>query len=204
MNITKLTTTTAAVATLLLLNVPSINAQDATPAAAPSAAPSASAAPSTTPAADAGRQDFRARIDERIKTALKASDDEWAVIQPLLDKVETLQRDALMGRFSMMGGGFNRRGGDQASASPGASPAANRDRGDRGGRPDRTPSPETAALQSALESDGTSTDDIKAKLQALRDSRKKTTADLEQAREDLEKVLTLRQEATLVMMGILE
>jgi len=108
----------------------------------------------------------------------------------------------LVGRFGGMGGfgGFrrNRDGGDQASpgASPAASPAAGNNR--------PSGSPESQALKAALDSDATSTEDIKAKLQALRDARKKNAADLEQARQDLEKVLTLRQEATLVNMGILE
>ena len=45
--------------------------------------------------------------------------------------------------------------------------------------------PETQALKTALDSDSTSTDDIKAKLQALRDARKKSVAELEQARAGL-------------------
>lgn len=204
MNITKITTITAALSATLLLNIPRLTAQDASPA--PSAAPSASAAPSGSPAADGNRrgggnmEDFRARMNDRIKTALKATDDEWTVIQPLLEKVQTLQ---FAGRGNIGGfGGFNRRGRDggnqpSASASPSASPSNNN-------RPDRIASPEATALKTALDADGTSNDDIKAKLQALRDSRKKNAADLAQAREDLKKVLTLRQEATLVNMGILE
>jgi hypothetical protein len=38
----------------------------------------------------------------------------------------------------------------------------------------------------------------------LRDARKKAQSDLEQARENLKKVLTLRQEATFVEMGVLD
>jgi hypothetical protein len=59
-------------------------------------------------------------------------------------------------------------------------------------------------LRSALADSSTSPEDIKTKLQALRDARKKAAADLETARGDLQKVLTLRQEATLVEMGILD
>jgi hypothetical protein len=60
------------------------------------------------------------------------------------------------------------------------------------------------ALNTALASDSTSDDDIKTKLQALRDARKKAQDALDQAREDLKKVLTVRQEATLVQFGVLE
>ena len=119
-------------------------------------------------------------MNEMIKTSLKATDDEWSVIQPLLEKVQTKQRETLASRFGAFGG---RRGGD---------------------RPDRSASPETDALKAALESESTSPADIKAKLEAVRAARKKATADLDQAREELRKVLTQRQEASLVMLGILE
>ncbi|MGB8352464.1 MAG: hypothetical protein WCD79_01100 [Chthoniobacteraceae bacterium] len=203
MNINKLTTITVALSAAMLLNTSHGMAQDATPAPSVAATPAPSvapaAAPSASPTGDARREEFRARMNGFIKTALKATDDEWAVIQPLLEKVQTLQRESMAGRIGGFGGfgGFGRRGGDQAAAGASASPSANN-------RPDRMGSPESVALKAALDSDATSTNDIKAKLQALRDARKKNTADLEQARQDLEKVLTLRQEATLVNMGILE
>jgi hypothetical protein len=161
-------------------------------------------------------------MNDRIKTALNATDDEWAVIQPLLEKVQTAMRATQAGRFGGMGGG--RRGGGFGggpggggpggpgggpggpggnAAAPGASPGAN-----GGGRQGRfggaVSSPEADALREALASDSTTPDEIKTKLQALRDARKKAQADLDQAREDLEKVLTLRQEAVLVQMGMLE
>mgnify|MGYP001074398676 CR=1 FL=1 len=60
------------------------------------------------------------------------------------------------------------------------------------------------ALQTTLENKDASADDIKAKLTALRTSRAKKEADLKSAREELRKVLTLRQEAQLVLMGMLD
>jgi len=200
MNISKITTITTALSAAMLLNIP--NGMAADPSPAPTAAtPAASAAPSASPTGDARREEFRTRMNGFIKTALKATDDEWAVIQPLLEKVQTLQRESFAGRMGGMMGGFGRRGrgegGDQAAASPSASQTNTNNNRPAG-------SPESQALKAALDSDATSSADIKAKLQALRDARKKTTADLDQAREDLKKVLTLRQEATLVNMGILE
>jgi Spy/CpxP family protein refolding chaperone len=96
-----------------------------------------------------------------------------------------------------MGGrrGGGRPGGDQ----PGAA-----DRPERTDRPTPPSSAETEALKTVLASEGASATDIKAKLEALRDTRKKAAAELDQAREELRKVLTLRQEATLVMVGVLE
>jgi hypothetical protein len=149
-------------------------------------------------------EQFRQRMNERIKTQLKATDEEWAVIQPLLENVQTKMRETMMSRFAGMAGGAGgapRRG--PAGEAPGASPAAGAaDRPER--RAQRPVSTESADLRAALENDQTSNTDIKAKLEALRASRKRGEDELAQARADLKKVLSLRQEATLVMMGMLD
>ena len=149
-------------------------------------AQSASPAPAASPAASTGDKtaDYLQRVNDKIKATLKATDEEWPVIEPLLFKVETAQRLA-SGRASSTS--RKSRTGASADAS--------------GSRPGL---PEADALKTALDSDGTSTDEIKARLQAFRDARKRAIADLEQAREDLKQVLTLRQEAALVQMGILD
>jgi hypothetical protein len=146
-------------------------------------------------------EEFRQRMNERLKASLKVTDDEWGIIQPLLEKVTTKQRDASAGRFGGFGGGG--RGGDRG-------PGGNGGQGGGGGggndqnRADRPGSAESQALRTALESESTSPEDIKAKLAALREFRKKAAVELATAREDLRKVLSVRQEATLVTMGILE
>src|SRR5687767_11756563 len=61
-----------------------------------------------------GRGDFDpARFMEermnRTKERLGATEEEWQVIKPKLEKVMTAQAEAVMGRFGMGGG---RRGGD--------------------------------------------------------------------------------------------
>jgi len=140
-------------------------------------------------------------MNEHLKAALKVNDEEWGVIQPLLEKVQTKMRESMMSRFGGMGGG--RRWGQGGGQGANANPSANNG-GDRGNRPERQRPAEIEALQKALESEATSPEEIKTKLQALRDSRKKSAAELEQAQEDLRKVLTQRQEATLVMMGMLQ
>jgi len=76
--------------------------------------------------------------------------------------------------------------------------------GNRGNRFGPQSSPEEDALRTALASTSTTPDEINSKLTALRAARAKATSDLEAARDDLKKVLTLRQEATLVEMGILD
>jgi len=64
--------------------------------------------------------------------------------------------------------------------------------------------PDVTALQTVLENKDASPEEIKAKLNALRTTRAKREAELKTAREELRKVLTLRQEAQLVLMGMLD
>lgn len=148
-------------------------------------------------------EQFRQRMIERLKTSLKASDEEMTVIQPLVEKVFAKQREAAAGnRFGGGGGGPRppRGGGDRP---PGESPdgAGPERRNWRGGGGE---TPEAQALRDALDKDGTPPSEITAKLTALREQRKKAAAELASAREDLRKVLTVRQEAVLVQTGLLE
>ncbi|MEI6351443.1 MAG: hypothetical protein WCP06_10095 [Verrucomicrobiota bacterium] len=188
MQTTKLTAITAAIAATLLFNTSRGWTQDAPPPQ-PSAAPAAEV--KSGPGAPSGdrMKQFRQRMAERLKTALKASDEEWSVIQPLLEKMYAKQREVGGARFGFGG----RRGG----GGPGGE--------ERGNRPSMFGgTPQADALEIALKSESTSPAEIKAKLDALREARKKATAQLDQAREDLRKVLTQRQEATLVLIGILQ
>ncbi len=148
------------------------------------------------------RAEFRARMNERLKTSLKVTDDEWAVLQPLIEKVQTAQREA--GGFGGFGGGPGGFGGGRRGGNGGN--GGNDNGGGTPPAPDlsRPGAAEAQALRTTLESDGATPDEIKAKLAAVRDFRKKGQATLASAREDLKKVLTLRQEAVLVSMGILD
>ena len=165
-------------------------------------------------------EEFRARMEERVKTSLKVTDDEWKVLQPLIEAVQTKQRDAFSGRgFGGFGGGRGGPGGGGpggggpggggnggaptaggGAPAPGGAPAA----GGGGDQQNRGGSAESQALRTALESETTANDDLKAKLAALREARKKAAAELAAARADLQKVVTVRQEAVLVSMGVLE
>ena len=59
------------------------------------------------------------------------------------------------------------------------------------------------ALQTTLENASAAPDEIKTKLTALRTAREKTRQELATAQKELREVLTLRQEAQLVLMGML-
>ena len=131
-------------------------------------------------------EDFQKRMNERLKASLKVTDEEWSVMQPLIEKVQTKQRDAMGSRF---GGGRPRGDNNSGGASSG---------------PARPGEAESNALRTAVENEGTSPEEIKAKLAAVRNQRQKAAGELAQAREELKKVVTVRQEATLVSMGLLE
>lgn len=127
------------------------------------------------------------RMMERMKEQMKAPDDEWAVISPKLEAVMKAQRDARVGGF----GGFGGRGG-----------------GGGGGGNDQQPQSEVAKasreLRTTLEAENASPETVAAKLKAYRDARAKAEESLKAAREELKGVLNERQEAVLVMAGMLE
>ncbi len=147
------------------------------------------------------------RMLARFQEEMKASDDEWQVIKPLLEDVLTKQRDASMFGFGR-GRGFGGRGGP-GGRGPGNEGPDDRgnapdSRTERGGPPQDDNNPEMTALQELLDAEDSDPADIQAKLEALRTSRKDKQEALKQARENLQKVLTVRQEAMLVLRGILE
>ena len=133
---------------------------------------------------------------DQLKTALGASDDEFAAIQPKILAVMQDQRDANVGNFRMFGG----RGGPGGGRFGGG--------GFGGGYgPTTEPSVVQTALQdlqTTLDDQNASPDAIKAKLDTLRQARTKARQDLAVAQADLKSVLTQRQEAVMVLMGYLD
>ncbi len=131
-------------------------------------------------------QQMRERMQQRIKETMGATDDEWKVLQPKVEKVQQLQMNA-RGGFGF--GGFGRRGGG-------------------GGGNDQQPTTPVGIasqdLRTTLENKDAGADVIKQKLQALRDARAKAQAEVTAAQAELKELLTARQEAALVSMNILE
>ena len=143
-----------------------------------------------------GRNWDPAQMQQRMMDAFKermgATDEEWGVIQPKLAKVLEAQRDARGGGMGGMMGGRGNRGGD---------------RGNRGGEDaqDQSPTAKAASdLRTTLENEKSSPDEIKAKLKTVRDTRAAAQKDLKAAQEDLKGVLTERQEAMLVLVGMMD
>lgn len=136
-----------------------------------------------------GRGNFNPQeMQERQLTMLReqfgvTDDAEWGIIAQKITKVSELRRTA--GPGGMMAGGRGGFGG-----------------GGGGGRGRGTGNPELDQLRSAV-NDKLPDAEIKARLERLREARKNETAKLEQAQEELRAVLSVRQEAFAVMMGLL-
>jgi hypothetical protein len=143
------------------------------------------------------------RMMERYREQLGVTnDDEWKAIEGRVQKVLDARREVGfggMGRGMMMGRG-GRGGGGGGAANDNATAGAGQGGGRRGGG--RQLSPAAQELQQAIEAKAP-TDEIKTKLAKYREDRQQKEANLQKAQDDLKKVLNSRQEATAVLMGLL-
>jgi multidrug resistance efflux pump len=139
---------------------------------------------------------MREMMAQRMQENLGITAEEWKVLGPKIEKVQTLSREANAGGMGMFGRGMmgnrgNRgnRGGGMMGAQEGEETAVQK---------------ATAALQATLESPNPSTETIKQQLTALRQAKEKAKQELATAQADLRKVLSLPQEARCVLMGLLD
>jgi len=160
---------------------------------------------------------MRQRILNRMRQRLEVPNDaEWKIVSDRINKV-TEVRQVLGGpggpppQTGDRGpGGFGPPGGDPQSGPGGPqgdSDKAGRSRGGPGGLGgpggfSRPSSPEFDALTKALDGKA-SADEIKNKLAAWRAAQKRKEAALAQAEEALRKLLSVRQEAVAVTLGLL-
>ena len=135
--------------------------------------------------------EMRNRMQERMlevaKEHMKITDEEeWAVIKPRLSKVFKLS-DNNNGMANVMRSMFRRNfGGANAKKSTEPVQIA------------------TDELQDTLDKEAPTNAEIQAKLTALRGAREKNRQALITAQQELKEILTLKQEALLVMAGMLE
>ncbi len=162
----------------------------------------APAAPQGAPGGPGGRQgrgnwdpeQMRQRMMERIREQLAVKDDsEWGVIESRIKKINDARSG--MGRGF---GGFGGPGGPGGQGGQGGRPGGRQGQGGFG-----QPNPDAEALQTALDS-GASADDIKSKLTAYRASAKQKEAQLEKAQDELRQLLSVKQEARAVLLGLLK
>jgi hypothetical protein len=138
---------------------------------------------------------MRQMMMDRLKQALQSTDEEWKVLGPKLERVMTLSRDADAGRGGMFGGGNGgpMRGGPMTPPGGGSRSTAT-----------SVVAKAADALQQTLSNTDVTPDQIKAKLAALRAARQKVQQNLSNARQEVRQLVTQRQEAQLVLMGMLD
>lgn len=131
-----------------------------------------------------GRGSGRFMDDVRVK--IHATEEEWKVIGPKLQKVITARQTYDAARATA-GGGFGGRGG----GGPGRWQADG-------------VSQAYLDLRAAVDDSKITPEEIQAKLQAVREARQKARTDLDAATRDLLELLTCQQEAILVSLGYLD
>lgn len=141
---------------------------------------------------------FRQMRIDRFREQLEVTnDDEWKVLEGAIGKVVDAQMDAMAGMArGMMGGGRRNRGGDQGAGGP---PGGGNRPNPFGGTPD----PDSEALQAAIDNKAPA-EDLKGKLAKVRANAKAKEAKLTATQDDLKKLLTARQEAIAVTVGLLK
>ncbi len=158
---------------------------------------------------DPGR--MRQMMDQRLREQLGATEAQWKVLGPPVTKVVELSRQTRGGGpGGMMFGGMGGRGGMMPGGmgGRGGRPGGPGDPG--GGRPGAPAREQTAVekaqeqLRTVLDNTSATPEQIKTQLTALRTAREKARQQLAAAQQDLRKIITIRQEAVLVMMGALD
>jgi hypothetical protein len=156
--------------------------------------PSRESAATTRPAAPAraatgvlggifgGRGSGRLLDDVRVKA--QATEEEWRVIGPKLQKV-IAARQIYDASRATAGNAFAGRGGGGRWQADGVSQAY-------------------LDLRAAVDDAKATPEDVQAKLRAVREARQKAKADLDAATKDLLELITARQEAILVSLGYLD
>jgi len=141
-------------------------------------------------------QQIQQRAKEFLRDKLVVTNDaEWGVIEVRLTKVVQLKVQTQMGGSGLIGG--MRPGGNGG--------------GPNGGGLDQIvrallgiePMPEAEALQKAIDNHASKAE-LRAALAKYVEARKQKQAELEKAQADLRQVLTLHQEGTMLLMGILD
>ena len=145
------------------------------------------------PAPGGGPPDFaqmRQRMSERLKEMLAASDDEWKVLQPRIEAIQQQKRDSGGGMGGMMFGGGG--GGFRPPGSPGDD------------QPKSEVQQKAADLRTVTDNKDSKPVDIKEKVAALRAAKEKSKAELQKQQAELREIVTIRQEAVLIMLGVMD
>jgi hypothetical protein len=155
----------------------------------------------TTPRRSMTAEERAKRTDDRMKKRLGATDDQWKTLGPNVMKVSTLARQ--------LSGNDGRARGASRPPRDGGGGERGADRGDRERRPGRG-GEETALQKSAsdllkvLANKEAKPEEITKSLTAYRKLRADAKAELDKAQKELAKAVSGRQEAQLVLMGLID
>lgn len=128
---------------------------------------------------------FQDRMLERMKETLEASDEEWQVLKPRIEKVLTLSRQ------TRVMAGFGQRFRPPQEQATGQQTEQNQ------------VEKAQEELRTVLENKQAKPEEIKQKLTALREAVEKAKQELAKAQQELREILSVRQEAQMVLMGLL-
>ena len=135
---------------------------------------------------------MRQMMSRRMQQLFGATDQEWKILGPRITKVQELSRQVGGGARGMMFGGMRGRGGGPGGRFGGP------------GREQTEVEKATEGLRTLLENTSATPEQIKKQLTALRAVREKTKQQLAVAQKELRQIITVRQEAQCVMMGMLD
>ncbi len=133
---------------------------------------------------------------DHYRKQLEVEDDaEWQVIEKRIQQVTDARREVGLGATGLMGlGGLGAGAGGSQRGGGRLGQALDAWMG--------KPTAEEIALQQAREANATSAE-LKATLQHYRDARAQKQSVLEKAQDELRKLLSLRQEVTATLLGLL-
>ena len=134
----------------------------------------------------------------RLQSEIGATDEEWTALKPLVEDVMEKQM-ATRNRPQRP-----RRDGSEEDNSRSAARGRPPRPGQGDSEDDNSRSAEATALDEVLADDAATAADIKTKLTAFRAARTTQAEALQASREKLRAVLTTKQEAKLVVMGMLD
>jgi hypothetical protein len=131
---------------------------------------------------DRDRDQIQQRMTERYKELLECSDEEWQVLGPKVLNVYSLSNQSRTGSVRMVMGRTNQR---------------NRSSGNQDNE-------SLTKLEELLENKDATTSEIKRLVSEVRKEREKSQEELAKAQMELRELLTVRQEAILITLGLLD
>lgn len=167
-------------------------------------------------------QQMQERRNQRLKESLGMSNEEFAAVLPMIDKVRRYKTELEMASRVRMergdrdgdadgrgrGGPRGRRGPGGPGPGPGPGPGffgrLGPDGDDEMSSEARQLRDALQALRDSVQDDSLSSDQVRTRIEAARKARSKMNQTIERAENELRQVLLARQEATLLVTGVLD